>query len=519
MKGAAFFLLFSFVRKKCPLRWVCLILITCGSLLSVSGRVLGQDDGAIGRPNVLVISIDDLNDWVGCLNGHPQVQTPHMDALATRGTLFTNAHCQSPLCNPSRTSVMTGLRPTTTGIYGLAPWFRTLPEYESWVTLPQYFRAHGYRTLTAGKIYHDAYPPREHKVDGPEFDVWGYHGSGGKPRPEKKIINMQGGHPLMDWGIFPDHDYQQDDYKVATWAVERLGQLAAEDAENPFMLFVGFRRPHVPCFAPQKWFDLYPEESLVMPPILTGDRDDTPMFSWYLHWSLPEPRLSWLRKAGESRSLVRAYLASTSFVDAMVGRVLQALSQNGLEENTIVVLWSDHGYHLGEKEISGKNTLWDRSTRVPFIIAGPGLGAGGRCSQPAELLDIYPTLIDLCGLPARDDLEGHSLARQIKNPNALRPWPAITSHNQGNHAVRTDRWRYIRYADGSEELYHMLDDPHEWHNMANDPLLADVKTELAQWLPSTDRPLAPGSRHRTLEWDGQTALWEGKEIDPAKLER
>ncbi len=477
------------------------------------------------KPNVLVISIDDLNDWVGCLGGHPQVQTPSMDRLAARGTVFTNAHCQSPLCNPSRTSVMTGLRPSTTGVYGLSPWFRSIPEFGDWVTLPQYFAANGYETITCGKIYHDAFPPRDARGKGVEFSEWGYHGSGGKPRPEKRIINLanaddeQKWHPLMDWGVFPEFDHQQDDYKVATWAVEKLGALAEQPSSKPFMLYCGFRRPHVPCFAPQKWFDLYPEETLQMPPMLKGDRDDTPMFSWYLHWKLPEPRQSWLEKAGESRSLVRAYLASTSFVDAMVGRVLDALEENGLSDNTIVVLWSDHGYHLGEKEISGKNTLWDRSTRVPLIVAGPGLNRGQRSSQPAELLDIYPTLVDVCGLPPRSGLEGRSLTPQLENPNAQREFPAITTHNQGNHGIRTQTWRYIRYADGSEELYNMAVDPNEWENLAGHSDYAEQKKQLAKWLPKVDRPMAEGSRARVLSWDGETAIWEGQPIVPSELER
>ncbi|MEZ6134799.1 MAG: sulfatase [Pirellulaceae bacterium] len=488
---------------------------------SVQAQTTGSSSHT-SQPNILVISIDDLNDWIGCLGGHPQAQTPHMDSLAARGTLFTNAHCQSPLCNPSRTSVMTGLRPSTTGIYGLAPWFRELPEFQDVTTLPQYFQKHGYRTVTCGKIYHDAYPPRPARMDGTEFDVWGYHGNGGQPRPDKKIINMQGGHPLMDWGVFPERDDQQDDYKIATWAVDQLNELGRQTSDQPFMLYCGFRRPHVPCFAPQAWFDLYPEESLLMPPMLPGDRNDTPMFSWYLHWKLPEPRQSWLEQAGESRSLVRAYLASTSFVDGMVGRVLNALKENNLQDNTIVVLWSDHGYHLGEKEISGKNTLWERSTRVPFIIAGPEgtkIRAGARCSQPAELLDIYPTLIELCGLPQHEPLEGHSLVPQLQLANAPREWPAITTHNQGNHAIRTDRWRYIRYADGNEELYNLMDDPHEWTNLAGNSDYSDTKQELAKWIPTIDRPPAAGSQHRVLTWDGEQATWEGEVIDPAKLER
>lgn len=492
------------------------------SWLTATQQSIAKENAESGKPhsqpNVLFIAIDDLNDWVGCLGGHPQVQTPNMDRLAARGTVFTNAHCQSPLCNSSRTSVLTGLRPTTTGIYGLAPWFRSVPGFEDVVTLPQYFHQQGYRTLTCGKIFHDAFPPGKARKDGSEFDVWGYHGGWGT-HPDKKIINMQDGHPLMDWGVYPERDDQQEDYIVATWAVDKLSELAKQGSEQPFMLSCGFRRPHVPCYASQQWFDLYPEESLLMPPILHGDRDDTPMFSWYLHWKLPEPRLSWLEQAGEDRSLVRAYLACVSFADAMVGRVLDALDENGLADNTIVVLWSDHGYHCGEKEISGKNTLWDRSTRVPLIFAGPGLAAGQRSPQPVELLDIYPTLVDLCKLPSNPQLEGHSLTPQLDAPNAPRAWPAITSHNQGNHGIRTDRWRYIRYADGSEELYDMIGDPHEWTNLASAADMAEVKRELSQWLPRIDRPMAPNSHARVLSWDGTTAVWEGEVINPEELER
>lgn len=465
------------------------------------------------KPNVLVISIDDLNDWVGCLGGHPQVQTPHMDGLAARGVVFTNAHCQSPLCNPSRTSVMTGLRPSSTGVYGLAPWFRQVEEFRDHVTWPQHFQQHGYRTLTFGKTYHDAYPPPAGRKDGTEFDVWGYHGSGGQPRPARKLINMQGGHPLMDWGPFPEFDHQQDDFRVATEAIEALSELSKSG--QTFMLHVGFRRPHVPCFAPQKWFDLYPESNLVIPPIRDDDRDDTPRFSWYLHWNLPEPRLDWLRSAGEHRSLVRAYLASISFVDAMVGRVLEELETTGLAENTIVILWSDHGYHLGEKLISGKNTLWERSTRVPLILSGPGIHAGGRCAEPVELLDLFPTSSEICGLPVGAQLEGHSLVPQLQNPNAPRAFPAITTHNQGNHSIRDRRWRYIRYANGSEELYDLQTDPNEWNNLANQSSYQKIQLALAESLPKVDRPPVAGSRHRILSWDGKTAVWEGQPIvDP-----
>ena len=463
-----------------------------------------RSPGEIGRPNVLMIAIDDLNDWVGPLRGHPQVQTPYMDGLAGRGTQFTNAHCQSPLCNSSRTSLMTGLRPDTTGIYGLAPWFRDVPEFKDRVSLPQYLAKHGYRTYSTGKIYHGGYGRR--KTDN-EFHVLGPGASVGA-RPEQKLVTTPNNHPLVDWGVFPHRDEDKGDWKVASWAVEQLNA----KPDQPFFLSAGFFLPHVPCYATQQWFDLYPEPSLILPPVRLDDRDDTPRFSWYMHWKLPEPRLKFLKEADQWKNLVRSYLACVSFVDSQVGRILDALEQNGLTENTIVILWSDHGWHLGEKLITGKNSLWDRSARVPLIFAGPGVSRQAACSRPAELLDIYPTLVELCGLPAADALEGHSLVPQLKDADAPRPWPAITTHNHDNHGIRSERWRYIRYADGSEELYDMRDDPNEWTNLAGDPQFAQVIREHRKWIPSPSVKPAPGSRSRILIYENGKANWEGEDI-------
>ncbi len=460
-------------------------------------------------PNLLFIAIDDLNDWEGCLEGHPQVKTPHIDRLAKRGTLFTNAHCQAPLCNPSRTSVLTGLRPSTTGVYALAPWFRTLPAFRDHVTLPQYLSTHGYRTLSTGKIYHDAYPPARDRANGKEVDVWGFHGAN-LPRPARKFVDTPDKIALMDWGVFPETDPEQDDWKVADWAIEQL----KSPPNGPFFLAVGFRHPHVPCYATRRWFDLYPEDSLILPPVKDDDRDDLPRFASYLHWTLPEPRLSWLKANHQWKPLVRAYLASVSFVDSQVGRVLDALEASGQADRTIIVLWSDHGWHLGEKGITGKNTLWERSTRVPLIFAGPGIAEGARCGRPVELLDLYPTLLELAGLPANEKLEGHSLVPLLKDANAPRPWPAVTTHNRGNHSVRTDDWRYIQYADGSEELYNLRDDPNEWTNLAGQTQFAEKKRELAQWLPRINAPAAPGSQGRVLIYENGRVIWEGQPIDP-----
>lgn len=480
--------------------WLLVVLDLPPTALSASAAVSA-------RPNVLFIAIDDQNDWVGPLGGHPLVRTPHLDRLAARGTTFLNAHIQSPLCNPSRTSLMLSLRPTTTGIYGLAPWFRSLPDWRDRVTLPQHFQAHGYRTYTTGKIYHGGVGGPEQQAI--EFDVWGPLGGIGV-RPPKKLVGPtpMGDNPLMDWGVFPHRDEDKQDFKVASWAVE---QLEAMPKDQPFFLAVGFFLPHVPCYATERWFDLYPDDDSVLPKVRADDREDTPRFSWNLHWYLPEPRLAWVQENDQWRNLVRSYLACTSFVDAQIGRLLDALDAADLADRTVVVVWGDNGWHLGEKGITGKNTLWERSTRVPLIFAGPGIANAARCTQPAELLDLYPTLIELCGLSARSDLEGVSLVPQLRNAQAKRQRPAITSHNQGSHGVRSERWRFIQYADGTEELYDHDTDPHEWTNLANDPRHADVLAAHRRWLPRRDAPPAPGSADRILTYDPATdeAVWEG----------
>jgi len=461
------------------------------------------------RPNVLLIAIDDMNDWAGCLGGHPLAKTPNIDKLAARGTLFTNAHCQSPLCNPSRTSFLMSLRPSTTGIYGLSPSIRSLPEWSGRASVAQHFQKNGYRTLSTGKIWHGN--PR-----GPEkeFDVKGNKGGVGV-KPDKKLIGPTpgGDHPLMDWGVFPHKDEDKGDHQVASWGVD---QLQAYEGDQPFFMALGFFLPHVPCYITQPWMDLYPDDDTVLPPMIENDREDTPRFSWYLHWELPEPRLVWLKKSGQLRNLARSYLASISFVDAQVGRLMDALEKEGYADNTIVVLLSDHGYHLGEKEISGKNTLWDRSTRVPLVFAGPGVTVGGRCGRPAELLDIYPTLCELAKLPVPEGLDGISLVPQVKNDEAPRERPAITTHGQGNHGIRSEKWRYIRYADGSEELYDMVNDSNEWTNLAGKSEHQEVMIEHRRWLPTPDVPAAPNSASRVLIHDPATGktTWEGKPILP-----
>ena len=478
-------------------------LLAC-SLLTGSGTIAADES----RPNVLFIAIDDLNDWVGPLGGHPLAQTPNLDRLAARGVTFTNAHCQAPLCNPSRTSVLTGLRPSTTGVYALNVWFRNQARLRDVVTLPQHFMQSGYRVTTTGKVFHDAYPPPAGRADGVEFTTWGPHG-GFNPRPPEKFVHTPDNNPLVDWGIWPQRDQDCFDYDLASFAA---AELQSNAAAGPWMLCMGLRHPHVPCYAPPAYFALYPDDDRVLPAILQNDRSDVPEFAWYLNWKLPEPRRAWLEQANQWTAFCRAYLASISFVDAQVGRVLDALQDSGQAEQTVVVLWSDHGFHLGEKSLSGKNTLWNESTRVPLIFAGPGIASGLRCEQPAELLDLYPTLIELCNLPSRSNLEGQSLMPQLRDPRTQRQRPALTTHGPGNHSLRSQRWRYTRYADGSEELYDQTADPHEWTNQAANPAFAANKTELAVWMPEQDAPPLPGGVVRLVELRDGTVYWEGQPV-------
>ena len=438
---------------------------------------------AAESPNVLMIAVDDLNDWIGCLGRHPQARTPHIDELARRGLLFTNAHCQAPICNPSRVSLMTGRLPSTSGIYLLSPTqFRQSPALEDCLTMPEYFAEHGYATFGCGKIYHNC-------TSTETFQTYGPRGGFG-PLPDEKI-NYPTGHPLWDWGEFPDSDDQMPDAQVADWAVEQLRQ----NHDKPFLLAAGFFRPHVPLYAPKKWWDLQPpEDEIQLPTVLASDRDDIPQYGKDLTAGLPAPRHSWFVANGQWRRAVRGYLACVSFVDFQIGRVLDALRASPHADNTIVVLWGDHGWALGEKQRWAKRALWQRETGVPLLIAAPGMAADVKTHKPAGLIDIYPTLVELCGLPPNKQVEGVSLAPLLKDPDISWDRPTICTFWKDNHAVISDQWRYIHYADGSEELYDIKQDPREWHNLAGDSQYREVIRRHAAYLPKINAEALPGSR-------------------------
>ena len=435
---------------------------------------------AAERPNILLISVDDLNDWVGCLQGHPQAQTPHIDRLAARGTLFANAHCQSPVCNPSRASMLTGRYPHSTGVYFLSPDLQSAPALTGVLTLPEAFAATGYQTLAIGKIFHG----RDERF----FQQYGGTNGGFGPRPEHKLSQPHG-HPLWDWGAFPESDEQMPDMIAAKWAVQKLKQKFS----SPFFMAVGFYRPHVPMFAPQKWFDRHPRNHLALPQVLVDDRSDLSQYAIDLtNLNHVSPTHEWMTAAGQWRHAVQSYLASCTFVDHCVGMVLDALKAGPHRDNTIIVLFSDHGFHLGEKQRWAKRSLWEDGTRVPLIIAAPGYQSGRRTDRPAELLDVYPTLLELAGVKSDPEQQGQSLVPLLNNPNQKWEHPAITSFGPGNFAIRTTRYRYIQYRDGSQELYDHQTDPDEWNNLAANPALRSVVKILSDYIPRQQHPLLPG---------------------------
>ncbi len=426
--------------------------------------------------NVLFIAIDDLNDWVGCLGGHPDVKTPNLDRLAGRGIVFTHTYCAAPACNPSRAALMTGVLPSRSGMYVNGQNWRKNPTLAKATTLSQYFMANGYTALGSGKIYHGSQP---------HPDSWDeYWPSKTKIRPDDPLPPKRpwgGGRAArrhFDWGPLDVEDEEMADSKVAAWVIEQLGC----KHDKPFFLACGLFRPHLPWYVPQKYFDMYPLDKITLPNVKQDDLDDVPPAGRKM--AKPDGDHRRVVQHDQWRKAVQGYLASISYTDACVGRVLDALDSSRYKNNTLIVLWSDHGWHLGEKLHWRKFALWEEATRNGMIFAGPGIKAGQRCDTPVGLIDIYPTLVDLCGLPPKDGLDGLSLRPLIKSPQAKWERPALTTHQFKNHGLRSKNWRYIQYADGSEELYDHRDDPMEWTNLAGDGKYEEVKRKLQKWLPN-----------------------------------
>ena len=478
---------------------------------NVSASLRDSLTSAGSPPNVLFLSIDDLNDWVGALGGHPQAKTPNLDRLISKSVFFRNAHCAAAVCSASRHALMSGLRPSTTGWYTNAS--KSKKSYETalgeTVPLPTHFKHNGYKTMAAGKVFHKG------TSDIKDYDYWdetrpkyrwpkelaarGHGYAGGKgghfyPFPRdggaiyQKYQEGVDGQSLC-WGALEKTDIPPEgmpDEQIADWAVERLQQTH----DKPFFLATGFIRPHVPFTAPKQFFDLYPLKDIVMPDVPPGEMDDIPLLGKAMAYgTIQGGDHQNVLDVGPDywREMVRAYLACVSFADAQAGKVLNALEASPYAKNTIVVFWSDHGQHLGEKRHWRKQALWEEATRVPLAIRLPKSFNGGEsCDRAVSLLDIYPTLLDLCDLPIVKGLEGTSLLPQLEDPAARRTEPVISTWHYSNHAARSLNFRYIRYRDGTEELYDHRSDPSEHHNLAHDVKLARIKEKLGAYMPKNN---------------------------------
>ena len=434
------------------------------------------------RLNVLFIAVDDLNDWVGHLGGHPQSKTPNIDRLARTGVTFSKAYCSAPLCNPSRVSLLTGIEPSKSGVYGNGERFRQkLPKA---VTLMQHFRTYGYAVKGGGKIFHGANRPGD-------LASWDFYFKAPRTKYEYKRPANLPASAWAPWGPLDNDDSEMFDSKVVNWAISELER----PHNKPFFLACGFTKPHLPWHVPRKYFDMHPLDKIVLPETLINDREDLPVFGKKLAREVHDvsgPRN--FAEHGEDHNMilkynqwyraVQSYLATISFVDFHVGRLLKALKESEHADNTIIVLWGDHGWHLGEKQHWRKHALWETTTRTTLIVSAPDHHQKNQlCQSPVSLIDLYPTILELCSLPARDGLDGQSIVPLLQNPKRKWNRPVLTTFGKGNHAVRTERWRYIRYNDGGEELYDHQTDPKEWTNLAKLSRHAMVIERLRKSIP------------------------------------
>lgn len=463
------------------LRAVCVLLVC---VCVCVGQVCWGADAK--KLNVLFIVSDDLNTGLGCY-GHPLVKSPHIDRLAQRGVRFDRAYCQYPLCNPSRASFLTGLRPDNTGVVDNAVHFRQKNPHH--VTLPQLFQQHGYFVARVGKLYHYGVPTQIGTDGLDDKASWQQviNPRGRDKDDEDKIFSLQKGQfgGTLSWLAADGTDEEQTDGKGAAAAIELLEQ----HRDKPFFLAVGFYRPHTPYVAPKKYFQMYPTDKVGLAESVADDRAD-----------IPTPALS-VRTANYGideklqREARQAYFAATTFMDAQVGKLLDAVERLGLSDSTIIIFTSDHGYHLGEHGLWQKQSVFEESARVPMIVAVPGMKTAGKTTRGlAELVDLYPTIADLCGLKAPANLDGESLRAQLEDPSATGQTKAITQVFRGGgknmmrvrgYSVRTDRYRYTAWAHGEkgEELYDHATDPHEFTNLAGKPEHAPIVTELKKLLP------------------------------------
>jgi arylsulfatase A-like enzyme len=440
------------------------------------------------RPNVLFIAVDDLRDWLGYMETNPQTKTPNIDRLASRGVYFTRGYCAAPVCNGSRAALMSGLRPSTTGVYeNNADWRPVISEDKP---LTAAFRRAGYYLVGAGKIYHGGFDRRS------EFDDY-FSERHRDPQPTGDV-----GVGGIRFAPLDCKDEDLADYHITSYCIEQLGK----KHDKPFFLACGLHKPHMPWNVPQKYYDMFPLESIQLPTVTHNDLEDVPPAG--VRMARPEGDHAAILQSERWKDAVQGYLAAIAYTDMNVGRLLDALDKSAYRDNTIICFWGDHGWHLGEKEHWRKFALWEEATRSPLIWVVPG-AKPGRCDRPVDFMSIYPTLMDLCGIECPQHVEGVSIRPLLADPSAAWDRPALTTYHKSNHAIRTDKWRFIRYANGDEELYDETADPHEWKNLADKPEHAAVKKELASHFPTMN--------HEELGGAGDKAKGKGKGKAKAKL--
>jgi arylsulfatase A-like enzyme len=474
-------------------------ILGCGRLMTVDRSQRSS------QPNILFIVVDGLNDCTGCLGGKPQAKTPNIDSLAKRGTLFTNAYCAACGSLNSRLIVLTGLWAGEDGeksyrwANAITYWRTQSPVLKKVLTIPEYFKANGYEVIGSGKIFSgnlwknengwyrnqndftiwDSYfPPKAKSVldfflPSAVVDNNGTVSWQPAPNGPKHLV-----HPSdFDWAAIDYPDSRTADYKIVSWTIDEL----RKNHKKPFFLAVGLSASEVSWFIPKEYFEMYPLDHVQLPPIVQNDINDIPPG---VREFVPDESYKQIVKNNLLKNAVQAYLAGTTYIDAQVGRLIDALDKSRYAENTIIVLLSDRGFLLGQKEHWGDAALWGKSTHVPLIIIAPSAGKPySRCSRAVSLIDIYPTLIDLCKMKPQANLAGESLVPLLSNPQAHRETPAITICGDIIHSVRTERWSYIKYRDGSEELYDHQADPCEFTNLAGRPEYDHIKLELFAWIP------------------------------------
>jgi arylsulfatase A-like enzyme len=472
-------------------------------------------------PNVVMIAVDDMNDWIGPM-GNPYVKTPNLDRLAKRGITFRHAHTVGVFCAPSRASIFTGRLPSTTGFYEETPSFVQRPDLRP---LQVAFQERGYATYGTGKLYHHTagfldrrgwtefhLQSEEQKLSGWGQDTWRFAGA---PRPDpyphgafnqgKPAQDMDAG--FLETAPLPDdQEEKMADTMRANWAAAVLDR----KHDRPFFLGVGFYAPHYPNYAPAKYFAQYDPKNQWQPTVKEDDLDDIPAAQHKARTGRKKSVYDKVVALGILDESRLAYMACITYVDAMVGRVLDALDRSPHRDNTIVVLWSDNGFHLGEKGQWGKHTLWQRTTNVPLIWAGPGLAQGASIEASSMLLDIYPTLVELCGLQPDEGLEGHSWADALQHPAAAQDRYAFTVAAPHEYSVVNNRWRYIHYANGGEELYDQKEDSPEWTNLADRPEYRSIMDEMKAAAPASFATPGKKRGEMRLVTEGEDFHWEDK---------